>query len=178
MAQVTIALGGREWTIQRKPYGNHLKARQRIKKSTVMLVLESLSGIVDELKAIINSVPDGGGWSDIDLGRALAIAPVLPMMVNGLLNSVDEVADLLFEYDPKLAAERKWIEAHAYDEEIIAAFMEVLKLLFPITALWAMVNGSRAQETSKNSHSQNGASPLPAEGPKKGNRKPIPSPAS
>ena len=76
---------------------------------------------------------------------------MLPAVVQGLVGSVDEIAELLFVYDGKLAAERKWIEANAYDEEAVAAFIEVLKLTYPITALWGMVSGSRAQQTSTSS---------------------------
>ena len=142
--------------------------RKKLRESSVMRVLESLDGFLDDLVSAVNSVPDGGSLSDIDLGKVLGVARVLPATVNALANSTDEIAALLFEYEPKLKTDKKWLEQNAYDDEIVTAFIEVLKLTFPIMALWGMVTGSRVQQTHGNSPSANGATNgLPVSGPKK-----------
>lgn len=166
--QTTVTLGGREYTVNEKPMGINAAWRLKLRQSSVMRVFDSLDGVIDDLASVVRGVPEGGGLGDIDLGKALGVARVLPAVVNALAGSIDEITDLLFEYEPKLKTDRKWLEKNAYDEEIVGAFIAMLQLLFPITALWGMVTGSRAQPTRGNSPSGNGAlNGLPASGPKK-----------
>jgi len=166
--QVTVHLGGREYTIHEKHMGVNAAWRKKLRESEVMRVFESLDGFIDDLLSMVKSVPEGGGLADIDLGKAIGVARILPVVVNALAGSIDEIASLLFDYEPKLKSDRKWLDANAYDEEVVRAFMEMLQLLFPITALWGMVTGSRVRQTSGNSVSENGGSNgLPASGPKK-----------
>lgn len=165
--QVTVTLGGREYTFHRKPYGVHLRARERIKSSSVYRVLESLDDFTRVFQAIVKSIPKDGSWRDIDFGQALGLMQIAPATIDALLNSVEEIVELLFEYEPKLKTERKWLEEHAYDEEFVNAFVAILKMLFPIMAAWAVVSGRAEQETSTNSPSPNGTSALPPGGPKK-----------
>ena len=165
--QVSVRLGGREYTIKEKPMGTNGAWRKKLRATSVMRVLESLDGFVVDLMDVFASIPEGGKLSDIDVGKALGVARILPTVVNSLAGSIDEVIDLLFEYEPKLKSDRKWLEANAYDEEVVTAFLEVLKLTFPIMALWGLVSGSRAQQTPTNSVSANGTSGLPPSGPRK-----------
>lgn len=175
--QVTVKLGGREYTIAEKPMGVNGAWRKKLRATSVMQLFESLDGLVDDLVVAIadvrreSSAGENGDSVEgfrFDIGKMFAVLRNLPTLVNGLASSVDDIIDLLFDYEPKLRTERKWLEENAYDEEVIAAFIEVLKLTFPIMALWGLLstNGSRAQQTATNSHSQNGASGLPASGPK------------
>lgn len=182
--QVTVTLGGRSYAISEKPMGINGAWRKKLRATSVMQLFESLDGLVDDLVVAIADVrrekiesadEDGNSVEGFrfDIGKMFAVLRNLPTLVNGLASSVDDIIDLLFDYEPKLRTERKWLEENAYDEEVIAAFIEVLKLTFPIMALWGLLstNGSRAQQTATNSHSQNGASGLPASGPKsKGSR--------
>jgi len=164
----TGQLGDRTFTIIEKPTGQQMIWRKRLRESSVMGVFESLDGLVADLVAMVASIPEGGTLADIDLAKALGVARVLPTMVKALSNSVDDVIALLYAYDSKLAAQRKWIEANAYDEELILLFLEVLKIAFPITALWGLVRGSRVLPTSGNSPAENGElNGLPISGPKK-----------
>ena len=166
--QVTVTLGGRAYAISEKPSGVNMKWRKKMRATSLMRVFESLDGLVADLVALAGSIPDGGKLSDIDIGKALGVARVLPAMVNGLSNSIDDIIDLLFEYEPKLKTDRKWLDENAYDEEYVRAFLEMLKILFPIMGIWEMVAGFRGQSTPGNSASVNGASNgLPASGPKR-----------
>lgn len=165
--QVTVTLGGREYTIKEKPMGVNGQWRAKLRATSVMRVFESLDGFISDLVTTFGSIPEGGSLSDIDLGKAVGVARILPAMINGLATSVDDVTELLFEYEPKLRTERKWLEENAYDQEITNAFLEILKLVYPIMGVWGMVAGLRGQQTPTNSPSPNGTSGLPASGPKK-----------
>lgn len=180
--QAVITLGGRTWTLDAKPMGQHKAWRDKLDKSGIMGVFRSLDETMIQLVEAGDAIqeawkrsrmPKVEGQEDendggANLGQVVKLARILPAVIFALTGSMDEIIGLLFAYDAKLQTERKWIEANAYDEEAVVAFVEVLKLAFPITALWGMARGPRAQQTSGSSVSQNGiSSGLPASGPKK-----------
>ena len=164
--EITYVLGGRIYTSKDKPFGEKMKWRKRLDESRVMRIFKTIDAAMIQIVKVGDGISEGG-WSSVPLNEVIGVAQVLPVLMDGLLNSVDEIIELLFAYDGKLQTDRKWLEANAYDEEVINAFIEVLKLHFPITAFWGLVSGSRAQQTESNSVLQNGASGLPASGPKR-----------
>lgn len=166
--EISYTLGGRAYTSKDKPFGEKMKWRKRLEESRVVRIFKSIDAAMIQIVKVGDNINENG-WNNVDLNQVIGVAQVLPVLVDGLLNSVDEIIELLFAYDGKLQADRKWLEANAYDEEVIDAFIEVLKLHFPITALWGLVNGSRAQQTQSSLASTNGASGLPASGPKRKN---------
>lgn len=166
--QVTVVLGGREYTIREKPFGVHATWSEKLDKSRVVLLFKSLDGFVEDLVSAIKSRPDGGSWAEMDLGKIVSLARVLPSTMEAMLHSSRDIADLLFEYEPKLKADRKWLEQNAYQDELNAAFIEILKMVFPIMDVWATVSGSLGRQTSGNLPSASTVSNgLPASGPKK-----------
>lgn len=177
--QVTVRLGGREYAIKEKPMGVNGAWRKKLRATSVMRLFESLDGLLDDLVAAMATIqPESTAGDDnvavegirFDMGKMFTVARNLPTLVNGLASSVDDIIELLFEYEPKLRSDKKWLEQNAYDEEVVAAFVEVLKLTFPILALWGLLStrGSKAQQMSGNSPYANGESNgLPASGPKK-----------
>lgn len=175
--QITVFLGGREYTIKEKPTGAQSEWRKQLRATSVMLIFESFNGFVTDLIDIANSIPDGKGWKDIDFGKAIGVARVLPAVVNGLANSVDDIKELIFAYEPKLRTERKWLEENAYDSEFTEAFLGMLKLTFPIMGVLEKVSGFKAPQTPSNSPSPNGTPTLLPGGPKKGKNQ-IPAPSS
>jgi hypothetical protein len=164
--QVQVSLGGRDYTVTEKPMGANGVWRQKLRTSRVMRIFESLDEAMIQLVSVADGVSEKG-WDAINLNQVIGISRLLPVLVDGLTNSVDEIIDLLFDYEPKLRTERGWLEENAYDDEVIRAFVEVLKLCFPIMGVLDLVRGSRAPQTQSNSHAQNGASGLPPTGPKK-----------
>ena len=156
--QTTVQLGGREYVIGEKTMGVALKWREKLRQSSVIRVFESLDGALAQLVAAVNGLGEGGTTGQINLAAGVSLATIAPTVVRGLLNSIDEVVELLFDYSVEMRADREWILEHAYDEEAIAAFIEVLKLAYPITALWGLVRGSRVQPTAMNLPSPNGGS--------------------
>ena len=162
--QAKVVLGGRTYTLTEKPMGRMLAWREKLRASRPMLIFQSLNDTLDGLRAVVQQAGKEG-WRSVDDGDWLQLVQVLPTIANGLLYSVDDVWEMVFEFSTDMRKDRAWLEEHAYDSEGMAAFMEVLKLNFPITALWGLVDGSRAQQTSTNSVSPNGVSGLPASGP-------------
>lgn len=178
--QATVVLGGREYTLQEKHAGPHQVWRDRLEDSDVMKIFKSLDGAMAQLVAAGDAIQealakarepqtedDGEESGGPPLNRFVDVLRILPIIVIGVTGSMREVHNLVFDYDGKLATDRKWILANAYDSEIVEAFMEIVKLAYPTMALWDMVTGRRAHLTASNLPSTNGVSGLPASGPKK-----------
>lgn len=152
--QVKVKLGGKEYMLTEKTMGVTLLWREQLRQSSVMRLFESLDGALSQLVSAVNGNEDG----NLNVIAGINIATIAPAIVRGLTNCMDDVIELLFDYSVELQNDREWILEHAYDEEAIAAFIEVLKLAFPIMALWDMVAGSRVQPIATNLPSRNGAS--------------------
>jgi len=152
MKQVKVNLGGREYVLTEKVMGVTIKWRQAFNESGVMQVMRSLDNTIE---IIVNVVE--GGVDNIQMEQTIGLARLVPLVVNSLGESIDDVRRLLYDYAPEIAADHAYHLEHTYDTEVIAAFIEVLKLNFPITALWGLVRGSRAQPIATNLPSANGA---------------------
>lgn len=164
MRSETVKLGGREYTIEQKPMGATARWRETLRNSRVLLIFQSLDNVITQFTNIAQSMGDGG-WQNVDAAEAFGLARILPVVMDGLTNSIDEVWAMVFEYAPNIAHDREWLEENAYDEEGVSAFLTVLALCFPITALWDQVSGRKASVIRTNSPTRNGASGLPASGP-------------
>ncbi len=118
---ITVELGGQPYTIQALP----MKASRQWRES----LGQPFAQLVDSLTQASTMQVD-------DLGNIGALVEVIKTVA---LGSVDLCVDALFAYSPELAADRERIEAEAYDEEAINAFVEVLKLAYPFGAVLTMV---------------------------------------
>lgn len=85
----------------------------------------------------------------VDLVRA----QIIPL----LLSYPDMAWDLLLAYAPNLASQHEMLDETATDEEVIAAFVEVLKQAYPLGGLTSLL-GRVTGQTSTNSPTPNGAS--------------------
>lgn len=144
--KTNVVFAGRNFTLTEKPMGVAAIWRDHLRKSKVMQIFESLDTAMIQLVKVADGVNEGG-WANVDLNQVISIAKILPVIVNGLTNSIDDIADLLFAFSPELAEDKEWILEHAYDTEAVTAFMEVLKLAFPFMGLWALVSGPVAART-------------------------------
>tara|TARA_R110000868_G_scaffold27521_3_gene104318 strand:- start:541 stop:888 length:348 start_codon:yes stop_codon:yes gene_type:complete len=79
----------------------------------------------------------------IELTNLSSVAGVVQAFAGTLVGSVDILLDLLFAYAPELAKDRERIENEAYDEEALAALVEVLKLAYPFGTVLGLVTGSK-----------------------------------
>ncbi len=129
MKTITVDLGGKAYVI------NALPMRQ------ARIWREALGGPFAELTQTLE------GAGKIELSNATDIAAVVRSLSGTLIGSIDTLMDLLFAYSPELAADRERIEDEAYDDEALAALVEVLKLAYPFGGLLAAVNGRPASKT-------------------------------
>jgi len=90
---------------------------------------ERLEAQFDGLVQMLN----GAGGISLTSGKDLA--DLLQAIKQIVLKSPDIALNLLCAYSPKIAADVERIEADAYDDEVIEALGEVLKLAYPFGAL-------------------------------------------
>lgn len=80
------------------------------------------------------------------VGNGNPVAGVDERIVKLLIGIVDVLFDLIADYSPAFAAVRERVEDVATDREIVAAFVEVLKLAYPfgdaLTAITSAIGGS------------------------------------
>jgi hypothetical protein len=73
-----------------------------------------------------------------------------------LMDATDTLLDLILAYAPALDAQREAIEDTAVDEEVVDAFLVLLKAAFPLARLLDLL-GPVTQATSKSSPAPSGA---------------------
>lgn len=116
MQPIIVTLAGRVYEVKPLP---RLKARA---------FRQRLADEIGEVASALTQAGSAGGTAITDLESIGELISTLGVTVAG---SIDLVADLLFDYSPELAADRERIESEGYDDELVAAFLEVLKLLYP-----------------------------------------------
>jgi hypothetical protein len=159
----TVTIGGREYTLNEKLHKQaSARWREKLRTSSTVLMFSTLDQIGDAIAALRD-----GGVSNLDVGIAEGLTRILPSIANALLNCIDEVWELVYAYSSDIAADREYHDEHAYDDEAITAFGEILKLSFPIMALLGLVSGRKAPGTAQNSPTANGATGLSPLGPKR-----------
>lgn len=138
MESKAITLGGRSYTLRPLP----MRPASRIRKEIGSL-LETVQSQATALSA--SEVTDAG-----------ALVNLVVSLSQMALGSIDTIAEWLFAYSPELAEDREWIVDNAYDDEIVSAFLEMVKQLFPFGSLTSSLTGLVAQATLTNSRSRNG----------------------
>lgn len=116
MRNVTITLAGQTYTI------NELKTRDQRQWR------KKLKAIIDDL----------GNQFNFDANMELTPASISQMVLaasQSLMGLPDQLVDLLFDYSPELAADKKRVMAECYESELTAALLEVVKLAFPFGAV-------------------------------------------
>lgn len=95
------------------------------------------------LESVTEALRAANGAGGVELTNLGSIADLMDKIGGLLAGSIDTVADMLFDFSPALAEDRERIEAEGYDDEIIAAFVEVLKLLYPFGQLATLFPNGR-----------------------------------
>lgn len=150
--QVKVLLGGREYIVAEKFSGLTERWRKHLRESAVFVTLQSL----DDVVALVGKVIDAND-EKLDVASITSLARFVPAILNSLSNSMDDIKALTFDYVPEMKADEEWIAENVYDSEIVAAFVEVLKINFPIMAALDLLRGSKAPGISTNLPSMNGA---------------------
>lgn len=122
----TVTLGGREYEVRALPFRANQRWRGRLGET---------------FEGLIEAIEQGPGTELSDLG---SIGRMMRQVRDLAMGSVGQMLDLVCEYAPGIASERERIEAEAYDEEIVDAFLEVVKLAFPFGRVVATFRGLAA----------------------------------
>jgi hypothetical protein len=120
---VTITLGGKKYEIVEAPMRTNAAWRA------------SLSGLLTDVGGLMESA------TTVELNNVGDMLTVVRQIQDVLLAAPDRLTAMLFDYSPVLAADRARIETEVYESELIAAFVEVLKLAYPFGDLLRLANG-------------------------------------
>ena len=143
----TVELGGKVYNVETLPIRPSRKLRKEIGAS--------LDGPLDAIRKIKH-------LGDLDLseksdavetvtGITDAVSDVIISAKEFLFDSVELALDVVYKYCPEIKADKKRVEDTATDEEVVAAFVEVVKRLFPFAALKPFLNmtGLKSSSTLK-----------------------------
>lgn len=122
MKSVEITLGGKQYTVAELPLRKNAAWRQKVGD-----LVGTVAGLVEATQIDLNSTAD--------------LIGVVNQVRNVLVTAPDALTALLFDYSPVLAADRERIEGEVYESELLAAFVEVLKLAFPFGEILSWANG-------------------------------------
>ena len=141
---VMVELGGKSYEVRQLPVGLSKAWREAFAGK-----IESLIGTVQATGEMMQvSLTDGA-----QLGRSVAQLGSLLMSNVGptLLGSVDLMLGMVAAYCPEIKGDLKRIELEAFDDEVMGAFVEVVKLAYPFGGILELVRGGRVnQETKRN----------------------------
>lgn len=143
MRKITVNLGEQDYEIQQLPRRASREWRERFGRP-----IEALVGAVEYTGELL-STPD---LERQDLGAVIKRVggALLGGLSQTLIGSVDEIAEMLYAYAPTLREDRERIEECAYDDEIMAAFVEVMKLAYPFSEILDVVRGRTKTPIRKN----------------------------
>lgn len=145
MRTITVSLGGQDYTVRQLTRRPSSEWRERFAQP-----IEQLVGAVEYTGELLSS--SAAEFERQDLGSVVKRlgGSLLGGLSQTLIGSMDEIAEMLYAYSPELAADRDRIDETAYDDEILAAFVEVLKLAYPFSDLWSLIRGRQKTPTRKN----------------------------
>lgn len=109
----TVRLGERDYTIQTAGF---IRSRPWKKR------------LLEEIKPLFERL---NGASDIQFNSASDLFQLFPLIEDLFIDGLDTVYSLLIAYSPALEADKEYIEAHATDKQILAAFQGVVILADP-----------------------------------------------
>lgn len=113
MKTETVMLGEREFVLKELPLRKARAFRETLKT---------------HFGAFISVFEDA---PQTDITNTRSVAGLMRGLSDTLLNSVDLAADLLYEYDASIAAQKDYIEDHATSSEVVDAFLALIGLSFP-----------------------------------------------
>lgn len=150
MRSTVVTLGGKDYTVEQLTIGANREWRKKFDEPINRLLTATQA--VGDLAAV-----EFEDTKDLLKGIGLALVQHADSIIRVLLESPDLLLQGVYEYAPAVKAESKRIEETAYDDEIGAAFVEVVKLAFPFGSLLNLAKlGQQTAGTSQNSPEANG----------------------
>ena len=130
MRSASVTLGEREYKIVELRSRDNSAWRKEFRE-TLAPVLELL-GI-----AATTELPTSMAEAQESKNNLAPVFSALQRVAGVMLESIDDVKDMVFSYSPALRKDRERIEENAFDSELVEAFTSILGLAFPFGALAA-----------------------------------------
>jgi hypothetical protein len=92
----------------------------------------------------------------LEIAKVDDLLKIGEQLIPALMEAPDTLLDLLLDYAPALKSERAYLDDHAVDEQVVDAFLAVLKVAFPLGRFVAML-GQATPATSTSSPAPSGA---------------------
>lgn len=146
MKSISVDLAGRSYTIE------SLKFRaERAWRKKYDVPIANLIGAIANVKELSAKEFDKPG--DLLKEVGMVLLSHANELMKALLDSPDIIFEAICDYSPVLAADREFIEENAYQDEIAAVFIEVLKIAYPFGSLLGIAKslGSLERQTSQSS---------------------------
>lgn len=118
---ITLTLAERTYEVPMAPIQRAKAWRKQLRKP----LSELLALISTNISVELNSVKD-----------LIALADTL---IPVLMDAPETIFQLLIAYAPALKAEQAFLEANAYDDELVTAFLAVLRAAFPLDRLTSLL---------------------------------------
>jgi hypothetical protein len=135
MRSTTVTLAGVGYTVTQPPLRKNV-AWQRKVAEQLKVLLTALPGLLTSLGPLLKTGDVKAG----DLGGILGLltSDNLPALTDAggdvlikITDAIPVMLDLLYEFSPALAAEKDHIEAEVGEDEVVLAFVELVKLSLP-----------------------------------------------
>lgn len=143
MTAITVSLGGKEYEVRPLPIRAAREWREQL-RPMLDEVLNSLG--------TVQRIDFQGMTQRMEFGGVAALFEQLGPV---LLRSPDTAAELAFRYSAVLEADRDFIEETATDEEMMTAFVSIVRLAYPLGALTTLL-GPQSPGTSRSSRAPRG----------------------
>lgn len=91
----------------------------------------------------------------VELNSVADLVAMAQQLIPVLMDAPDTILELLLAYAPALKAEQEFLEGNAYDDELVTAFLAVLRAAFPLDRLSSLL-GPAKPATSTSSPAPSG----------------------
>jgi hypothetical protein len=144
MKSTEIVLGEKSYTVTPPPLRLNITWQRHVATQAKPL-LAAIPGLMAALAPIIKQAATATADKDAPATSWLdrITDETLPALLDsgsglliGVLDALPVLLDLIYEFDPALNLDKEHIEANATEEELLAAFVALVKLSFPFGTKW------------------------------------------
>jgi hypothetical protein len=135
---ISVTLAEREYEVPVAPIKRSREWRKQLRKP------------LGDLLALISTD------FNISLDSAADLVALAEKLIPVLMDAPDTILELILAYAPALKSQQDFLENNAYDDELVNAFLAILKAAFPLDRLGALL-GPASPATSTSSPAPSGA---------------------
>jgi hypothetical protein len=129
MRSIVVTLGEKPYTVTQLPLRQNAAWQRKVAENAKPL-LAAMPSLLSALGPVIQQT--GNGWlSALNDQTMPALLDSGSGVLLGVIDAMPVMLDLLYEFDPALNLDKQHIEDEATEEEVIAAFVDIVKMSFP-----------------------------------------------